>query len=201
MIASLAKWRRLWVCGVGLFVCVGCQRHMTIKQAPYINTARLWDQPRDSGYPLEVNVVVVTAKDLKNPVNDRLRPGGGITSDIWYSHRPQQNDRWDLPELVTGRFQLPSSQIYLYTNERQYYGEHRGPALRGSVTDGRSEVKLSIKSGGSCVYVFPKFIGRDHNVLPVPPAIFDPPRGDLTVEIGVHEGGAYDGQFIRAVPR
>ncbi len=201
---------RLMLFVVGLGVCwgsVGCQRHMTIRQGVYINTAMHVNRPQSqqTGEPLEVNIVSVYPEDLENPANARLMPDYGITSDIWFRDRPQPGDRWDVPG-TTARFQLPPGQIFQLSDARSYYGTYSGPTLHGSAVDGAEPVKRKFKFAGplhnkhSVIYVFPKFIGPDGSVLPVLPAKFDPPGGysaDLMVEIGVNEAGPEYGQFIR----
>ena len=201
--------RRVMMSVVAVSFCaglVGCQRHLTITQDPYINTAMHVNRPKDkqTGEPLEVHIVSVYPEDLKNAANARLMPDYGITSDIWFRDRPQPGDRWDVPGTTT-RFQLPPGQIFLLTDDRNYYGSYSGPTLHGAAVDGSAPVKRKFKFGGalhnkhSVIYVFPKFIGPDGTILPVPPAKFDPPgaySADLSVHIGVEEARPHYGQHI-----
>ncbi len=212
MIQSKVLKCRVLVSLAAATVCsglVGCQRHLTITQDTYINTAMHVNRPKDkqTGEPLEVHIVSVYPDDLKNTANSRLAPGNAITSDVWFQDCPQPGDRWDMPGVAgTSRFQLPPDQIFLLTDDRSYYGSYSGPTLHGAAVDGTSPIKRKFKFGGplhnknSVIYVFPKFIGADGRVLPVPPAKFDPPgaySSDLSVHIGVDESRPHYGQYIK----
>jgi hypothetical protein len=189
----------------------GCARSLTITQQDYINTQMHVDRSPEyrTGQPLEVNVVCVYPSDLGKPVNAPLAPDNNLTSDVWYRRRPQSGSI-----AGAGTFDLPAKQIYLLTDSKDAYGKVVGPRLRGGKQDGKSTVKISgidfrekgkFKVTGSLfdaravLYVFPKFIGTDGDVLKAAPAKFHPPgdyRRDLYVEIGVEDRGGREIQYI-----
>ncbi|UCE59375.1 MAG: hypothetical protein JSU63_18275 [Phycisphaerales bacterium] len=193
---------------------IGCAaRTLTITQEDFINTrVHINRAPEQrTGEPLEVNIVCVYPSDLDklNDVNARLSPQRDITSDVWYAYRPE------IGKVGVGaRFDLPSSQIYLLTDEKEVYGQRVGGRLCGAKQDGKSEIKVAgikfreagrFKVAGSLfneravIYVFPKFIGPDGKVVPVAPAKFHPPgtyRRDLYVKIGVKGRGTSEDQYI-----
>jgi hypothetical protein len=188
-----------------LTALAGCGRNLTIHQDPYINTACHGNRPPDkrTGEPLELTMVVVYPADLKKPGNELLRPDSKITAKDWYERRPQ------LGVQETGtRFDLPKSQVSVLTNDERVFGRIIGSALRGSVLDGerpitKSNIPLAwdrVHDEGTIIYVFPKFIGRDGGVLPVPPARFCPPgayQANLEIKVGVRPNRPLDeAQYI-----
>ncbi len=191
----------LW--GVAL---AGCARELTITQETYINTAMHIGRPAGSktGEPLELNIVVVTPKDLKHESNDGLAPEAGITSDIWFRDRPIPGDKADTEDRG-GRFYLPKEQIFLMSYDTKFYGKRIGDPLRGAATDRKEKIVKKFNHAGhlhddkSVVYVFGKFVDKNGNVLPVPPAKFHPPGAyteDLSIKIGVDERRPHYGQYI-----
>lgn len=195
----------LVACGVILLTAPGCGRVLTITQEDYINTAMHWGRPKEqrTGEPLEVNIVCVTAGDLKKDGNGLLSPDAGITSKIWYENRPDKSHKDD--EGYSG-LQLPRGQIFLLTDDKGCYGKRVGGRLRGAVVDNRDKVVMRFNFPGglhsrkSVIYVFPKFIDADGRVLPVEPAKFYPPGAytrELSCKIGVDEDREYYGQYIR----
>ena len=191
---------------LGLVGANGCARELTIIQEGYVNNAMHINRPEGSrtGDPLELTIVCVHPKDLDHEANDRLAPGAGITSDVWYRDRPLPGDRKDTPDRGT-RFWLPKSQVFVMTYDNTYYGKRIGEPLRGAATDKTDKVKKSFGFGPglhdekSVIYVFPKFIDRKGNVLPVPPAKFHPPGAyteKLSVKIGVDDSRPQYGQYI-----
>ncbi len=198
--------RRVSVCIIGLLIGIvaGCgDRVITISQHERINTAMHRHRAREmqTGDPLELTIVCVYPEDLKKSENDRLKPGSGLTAVDWYQHRPT-----GVGGQQAGRFWIPSSQIYLMTNEKGLVGRIKGPALGGATEDGWTERKFggiafskALHDKNSVIYVFPKFIGPRGDVLPVKPVIFHRPgayRRNLFIEIGVRDGGDNFGQFV-----
>ena len=198
--------RRVSVCIIGLLIGIvaGCSdRVITISQHERINTAMHRHRAREmqTGDPLELTIVCVYPEDLKKSENDRLKPGSGLTAVDWYQHRPT-----GVGGQQAGRFWIPSSQIYLLTNEKGLVGRVKGPALGGATEDGWTEKKFggiafskALHDKNSVIYVFPKFIGPTGEVLPVRPVMFHRPgayRRNLFIEIGVRDGGENLGQFI-----
>ncbi len=197
----------VWV-GLGVLVLgilPGCgNRVLTIVQHDRVNTAMHRHRPREkqTGDPLELTIVCVFPKDLEKSENDRLKPGSGLTAVDWYQHRPT-----GVGGQQAGRFWIPSEQIYLLTNEKGLVGRIKGPALGGATEDGWKETKVGgiafskkLHNRKSVIYVFPKFIGPTGDVLPVKPVVFNPPgayRRNLSVEIGLRDGGENFGQFIK----
>ena len=208
MIKSMmnARTRFAWVVMLGwaLLGTAGCAaRTLNVSQGDRINNAMHHDRHPDqrTGDPLEVTIVCVHPADLEREANRGLKPGSGITCKDWYDHRPVRAGGGE------GRFDLPSEQVFLLTNEAQFYGTKLGPALNGALKDGKSEIvikgipfqSMKLHSRDSAIYVFPKFIGPDWNVLPVKPAEFSPPgayASRLTVKIGVDDSREHYGQFI-----
>lgn len=195
-------WVALAVLVLGILP--GCSdRVITISQHSRINTAMHRHRAREmqTGDPLELAIVCVYPEDLKKSENDRLKPGSGLTSVDWYQHRPT-----GVGGQQAGRFWIPSSQIYLLTNEKDLVGRVKGPALGGATEDGWTEKKFGgiafskkLHHKDSVIYVFPKFIGPTGDVLPVKPVMFHRPgayRRNLFIEIGVRDGGENLGQFI-----
>ncbi|HUU85578.1 MAG TPA: hypothetical protein VM243_18920 [Phycisphaerae bacterium] len=196
----------LVVVGSALAVTAGCAREMLIHQEDYVNTAMHADRQlaARTGEPLEVTIVSIYPKDLAVDANDRLNPDRGITSDVWYRDRPQPGDKVDMEE-PHGRFRLPKDQVFVRTEDSQYYGTKAGGRLRGALIDKQTTVKTTFKFAGplhsnkSVIYVFPKFIDNRGEVLPVPPAKFHPPGAythELSVKIGVNESRGNYGQYI-----
>ena len=183
--------------------CTGCaSRTVVITQADRINNAMHHYRPPDqrTGDPLEVTIACVYPDDLERDENSGLKPGSGITSKDWYDHQPVRGGDG-------GRFVLPTDQIYVLTNAAQVYGRKKGPALNGAINDGRAKVEVSgikfrgtkLHSRNSVIYVFPKFIGPDGDVLPVRAVEFSPPgayTSRLSVTIGVDETRGNHGQYI-----
>lgn len=187
-------------------VSTGCARMLTITQADYVNTAMHVNRPVGSrtGDPLEINIVCVTPKDLDHEANDALAPDVGITSEIWFRDRPIPGDKKDMDDRG-GRFWLPKGQISLMTYDTKCFGKRIGEPLRGAATDRKDTVVKRFNHAGhlhddkSVIYVFGKFIDRNGNVLPVPPAKFHPPGAyteKLHVKVGVDESRANYGQYI-----
>ena len=203
---SVMRGLMLFVAASAAVVSVGCAgRTLTITQDPRINNAMHShrSEKQRTGDPLEVSIVCVTPKDLKreDEANERLRPGSGITSKEWYEHRP-------VPGVGDEtRFRLPADGIYLLTNDKEVYGKVKHKALNGAIIDGTETIRVSgirfptwkMHGRNSVVYVFPKFIGQDGRVLPVPPAVYHPPGAytrKLSCKIGVKPGGENEGQYI-----
>lgn len=197
--------------GVAFASCgiLGCPaRSLMVTQDPYINNAmhRNLSESERTGDPLEVSIVCVYPEDLEKPANQALRPGQNITCKGWYDHRPEASGGAD-------RFDLARNQIHLLTDAApsQAFGQKKGPALKGAVRDGRSEVPVpgikferKLHSANSVIYVFPRFIDKNGEVLPVPPAVFNPPgaySSGLSVKIGVNAAdiknpASHYGQYI-----
>jgi len=194
-----------WWGAVGLIVLgSGCSSNrITIVQDRFINTAVHLNRPVDqrTGDPLEVSMVYLFPDDLEKEVNAGLRPGSGITSKGWYDNRPTLGSR--------GGFQVPADQIFLLTNDSQPYGTRVGRRLRGADRDGTSEVAVTgvghlsrgrFKSG-PILYVFPKFIGPQGQVLPVPPLLYRRPysRSGIRFRVGVDPNRDHYGQYVERV--
>jgi len=217
---DLRWWREWFRVGAGTVLgCAlllgGCARSLTVIQATdHINTAMHRGRPPDSrtGQLLELNVVCVSPADLEKPQNAPLAPDAGITSDVWYKYRPEPGRG-----AGAGAFDLPASQVYLLTDDKEVYGVRSGPR----VGRGKAGTKVKIPrirfqergwrspAGGllnrkAVIYVFPKFIGSDGEVLPVPPVKFHPPRSyrrELQVEVGVQDPGGAEIQYVKNVTR
>ena len=185
----------------------GCgKRVLTIEQEGYVNTAVHRDRSAENrtGEPLEVNVVCVYPGDLKGRfegINDALAADSGITSDVWYENRPQPGDSKPKNEEGVGeregRFWLPKNHVFIMTDEtnaKKFYGTRIGPDLRGAHNDGEKPRVVEFAFDGlfasdSVIYIFPKFIGPNGEVLPVHPVRFNPPgdyRRHLFVKVGVY---------------
>lgn len=191
--------------GMLLFSTGGCARVLTITQQDYINTAMHKERRPDrrTGQPLELDVVCVYPKDLEEdkPQNAPLDPANHITSDTWYKHRPE-------PGRISGAevFNLPKDQIYLLTDDATAFGRIVGKRLCGAKEDGKREVRIKgIKFKGlfdkrAIIYVFPKFIGLDREVLASQPARFNPPGAytrNLFIEVGVIDPDGRAEQYIK----
>ena len=175
----------------------GCvARTLTITQQDYINTG----MGRATGEPLEVAVVCVYPKDLKNKVNDKLKPGVGITAKEWFEREPG-SDGGGQP------FSISPEQIYLLTDRKGASGINRGGLLHGAADKGIKQVQIprirfkwwNLHRNNSVIYVFPRFIGPDGKVLAVKPAMFNPPgryRSKLFCEIGA-KSNTPEGQYIK----
>jgi len=178
-------------CVLGLTLTgVGCTResNLTITVDRYINNAMLANTNDSSGEPLDVDVVLLTSSDLARDVNRDLRVGSGITSDVWFSRHPSSTS----PQ----RFDVPIRQIH-----RQTLVGSEVPANK-QATYRFDELKKKADMPGRCViYVFPEFIGKGGGRLPVAPAVYDNPQGDIKAFIGVDNGkvsvAPTFGQFIR----
>ncbi len=196
--AGFIRIATVFLAALAVAASTGCAaRTLTITQADYINTA----MGKPTGDPLRVAIVCVYPKDLKNEVNDRLRPGTGITAKEWFEREPGSSG--------SGRpFNISSKQVYLLTNRKDAWGIIKRGALHGADSEGSAQVKITgikfngwkLHSRNSVIYVFPEFIGPDLEVLPVKPAIFRPPgkyTRKLFCEIGVKKGGPDHGQYIK----
>lgn len=186
-------------------VCVsGCGRAVTITQAGYINTAgfRGRNPAERTGFPLEVNIVCVYPHDLNKEANSQLSPDSEITSAIWYKKRPDGRGE-------AGKFDLPSDQIYLFTDETDVYGKTVGPRLNGAKHDGKEKIAVRggiifngrlLHNAQSVIYAFAKFVDGEGKVLDSPPAKFDPPghfRRELFIEVGVDDPDGRADQYIK----
>ena len=206
----MSQWSRrhlpAGLCALGALILLsGCSRSLTIYQAPYINTAAQANRPPEkrTGEPLELAIVCVYPQDLEKAENELLRPGSRVTCRDWYERRPQLG-----VETQTG-FSLPQEQIYTMTVADDVYGRKIGSVLRGAKLDGDRPItkdKLEFKWGDlgnrdAAIYVFPKFIARDGSVLPVAPAMFNPPgkyKSKMAIEIGVAADRPLDeAQYVR----
>ncbi len=183
---------RLGTCGLlaATMCSLGCpSRTLYITQDDVINWCGQLNRRNPTGEPLEVTIVCVYHKDLDKPENHGLAPGGVLTCKDWYEHRPVRGAGGD-------RFVLKPEQIYLLTNDPEGFGVKLGPALNGARVDEKKTILVKgIRFRGkelfhkkSAIYVFPKFIGADKQVLPVKPAIFSPP-GNRTSRLYVTIGG------------
>lgn len=196
--------RRWQVCGLtvaGLLFGSGCARELTITQDNFVNTASQIDRPpqQRTGVPLELAIVCVYEKDLERSVNSALKPGSGITSDIWFKKRPLPgDDETDASKRKPGweeRFQLSTDQIFLLTNDEpgKVFGKRIANALRGAQIDGKQLKKkfefstFAVHNRNSVIYVFGRFSDNADNTLPVKPAIWNPP-GDYTEALSLHIG-------------
>jgi len=204
---SLRYTRLRWTSSAVLGACAavvstGCSaRLLTISQDPYINTKPYTDRERGArtGDPLEVNIVCVLPADLEDSANELLRPGSGITSDVWYKKRPTQAGGGG------DRFNLPSGQIHLFTDRRDVYGVRAGSRLKGSVADQKDKFVVKVPFGKdlfdkrSAIYVFPRFLDKEGRVLPVKPVVFSPPGAwtrNISVKIGVRDPDGRAEQYI-----
>lgn len=196
-------WLALAVC----MIASGCSRSLTITQDQYVNTAMHVDRRAEdrTGEPLELNVVLVYPKDLKNERNDRLKPTSGITSAEWFKRRPVPGDKVDM-EASNERFRLSPDQILLLTNDGETYGRRIGSCLRGARLDGKSITKKEIHfsslawhDDNAVIYVFARFVDKQGQVLDASPAKFHPPGAyseQLAVKIGTRENAGNHGQYI-----
>ena len=200
-----AWYRAGWFCcGILLLTATGCGRNMSISQDGFVNNAMYHNRTEPSeGDPLEVTIVCVQPKDLDNTYNYLLSPDQGITCADWYQLRPELSDT--VESEGHERFRLPKDQIFVFTDDPKVYGIKVGDRLRGSKIQS-SPISFEFSCGGmghdkkSVIYVFPKFIGPNQEVLQVEPARFHPPgaySSDLTVHIGVDENrNDYYGQYV-----
>ena len=211
------------VVGLAVFVLPGCgPRQITFVQDEYINTAVHCDREvKDrTGEPLELAIVCVYPADLKNEANHGLRREARMTSQEWYKNRPIPGDKPDAEESHP-RFRLPRERVYLLTNESEsnVYGTRIGPALNGAKIDGATKIiKANIEFDSwvlhdrqSVIYVFGRFKDEVGSVLPVPPAMFDPPGAytrDIQLKMGVKKSspaddecskGSTKGQYIENI--
>jgi hypothetical protein len=209
----LAVARRAALAGVALvtlFSSTGCGRTLMIRQDKYINTAPQANRPaaQQTGEPLELAIVCVYPADLDKDCNKLLAPDSKITAKDWYERRPQ------IGSSDASRFDLPSKQVFVMTDDKNVYGTRIGSKLRGADHDGDVVKKTGIHFDGgvgggrffdskSVIYVFPKFIGKDGGVLPVPPAKFHPPGAyteQLEIKIGVEPNTPLESaQYIKVL--
>jgi len=203
-LGRLPSWGILCVCvAAGSSGCTA--RLLTISQDEYINTKPYVDRERGArtGDPMEVDIVCVLPADLDDPANELLRPGSGITSDVWYKKRPTQ------PGGGGDTFNLPSGQIHLFTDRRDIYGVRAGSRLKGSVADQKEKFVVRVPFGSafgselfssrSAIYVFPRFLDKEGRVLPVKPVVFSPPGAwtkNISVKIGVDDPEGRAEQYI-----
>jgi len=186
---------------------LGCQRVLTIQQDDRVNNAMYMyrENPEDwRGDPLHVDIVCVTASDLKDDRNARLAWDSTITCKEWYERRPKKGN-----DDSAATFQLPSDHIFMLSDDDTMPGKALHRSLRGALDDGKKPVKVSFSFPGkihdrkSVIFVFPRFTVRDGSVLPVPPVRFDPPgafKAGLAVKIGVLEdpkSKRHMGQYIK----
>lgn len=212
VIRSARRWIPLALAGLTLAVGSGCAKTITFYVDDYINTGMHINRaPEDrTGEPLELAIVCVTpgdTDDKEHAENARLKPYSGITADEWFNRQPRAEDRMDREGGET--FRLPPSQVYLFTDDPgKFAGQRLGPALvgakqmKGSPVKKARDIEFSMWSYGdkeSVIYIFPKFVGPQGEVLPVSPIMLNPP-GDypstLDVKIGVRSGAAHYGQYI-----
>ncbi|MCP4248303.1 MAG: hypothetical protein GY778_14750 [bacterium] len=185
----------------------GCARVLTIEQSDYINTAMHWDRAMEdrTGQPLEVAIVCVTPGDLDHEANGRLDPDGDISADVWFQDMPQREDKKDMDDRG-GRFYLPKDHVFWLTDSREQYGKRLRGRLNGAKQDKQKDAVVEFKFPGpwhnkrSVIYVFPKFVDKNGQILPVKPAKFDPPGAfteKLYVRIGVDsQNRANYGQYV-----
>lgn len=185
----------------------GCGRALTIHQDRFVNTGAQGNRPPEkrTGEPLELTIVCVYPPDVEKPGNELLKPDSKITVKDWYDRRPTTS------AAEPGKFNLSQNQIFLLTNDTTYFGRKIGNAIRGAALDGDAPIKkgpFEYKWGDlhdqrGTIYVFPKFIGKDGGVLPLPPARLHPPGAypqDTEVKIGVEEGKPVEAaQYIRVL--
>ena len=182
----------------------GCSTSkFTIVQDEFINTAVHLNRPVEqrTGDPLEVTIVYLFEDDLAKEANAGLRPGSGITSKGWYDNRPSHSGR--------GGFQVPADQVFILTNDDQPYGTRVGRRLQGAKRDGTAEIVVegaSFRSrgrfkSGPIMYVFPKFVGPQGQVLPVPPILHSSSRSKngLRFRVGVDPNRDHYGQYMERI--
>ncbi len=185
---------------------LGCQRAMHIRQDDLINNAMHQTRANPSrweGEPLEVDIVCVNASDLKDDRNDRLAPDSSITCREWYDLRPIRSENDD---ESSSTFKLSKSHIIMLTDDKKQFGTWKRRSLRGGKID---PAQITVEFGfpgsihdkrHSVIWVFPKFVGPNGEILPVIPARFDPPGAferDLHVKIGVDRDSRPEyGQYI-----
>jgi len=158
-------------------VGLGCtNRVLTIERAEYINT-----RPQSQGEPLEVDVVTVVPEDFEGDhaeINERLKPGGGITSKEWFANRPTKESY--VAEADT-RFKIPKERILSFTattDKSAIWGKRVGPPVQGTKIDKRAIVVKEVPAPSdlwaedAAIYVFCRFKAVDGTDLPSPPAVF-----------------------------
>ena len=160
-IGGFIRTATVFLAVLAIVASTGCvARTLTITQTDYINTGMGRD--KDTGEPLEVAIVCVYPKDLKNPVNDKLRPGVGITARDWFEGEPGSSGGGQ-------PFSISAEQIYWLTDREDASGRTKHGRLHGAVIDGKKPVKITgirfkwwkLNSNNSVIYVFPKFFGPD----------------------------------------
>ena len=213
-----SPWGRLVLAAWATFGLAGCvSRTLIISQDDHVNTDMHKHRPCDkrTGEPVEITIVCVYGKDLKvdGSPNDELGPKSDITARDWYEQRPQPGDRVD-DETGHNRFRIKKDQIYVLTNapHGKLYGKPIGAALRGGLIDGSKVAREGVKfdsfalhDDDASIFIFPKFIDGEGNVLPVPPARFTPPgryHDELFIHIGVKDKcGDNPLQYIENITR
>lgn len=156
-----------------------------------------------TGERLELDIVCVLPSDLEIPINRPLRPDGNITSKVWFEMRPVMGKTQGVD-----CFDLPPKQIYRLTDKKSAYGTIKWSRLTGS-KHGNQVVKIKgikfpksgkLHSHNSVIYIFPKFIDADGQVLETRPVMFNSPgdyRKELSIEIGVEDPCGESTQYIR----
>ena len=172
----------------------GCARTLRVTCDAVINTGF---QP--NGSPLNVDVVSVFPHDLRGKhaeVNEFLKPGSGITADVWFARKPTRESRRN--DEDTSHFQIDRAQILSFTDKKKedVYGRYLGGQILGRKywSPGKNNILVSdvpakdIFDDHSVIYVFCRFTDEKGNVLPTQPATFAP-VGSFESQLAVHVGG------------
>ncbi|MBN2559720.1 MAG: hypothetical protein JXQ75_02155 [Phycisphaerae bacterium] len=197
---GLCEWAwRPWTVALSVLVLAsacGCSdRVMTITRDDHINT--VFDP---SGSPLSVDIVSVLPNDLKGDkleLNRLLLPEGGITSDVWFDHKPTKESMQD-PPSHPDRFCIHRDQILSFTDEpkQDVYGRVVGGQIQGKAyakKHGEEKIVVprvlarDIFDEHAVIYVFCKFTNASGEVQRTNPAMFHS-VGDYRREIAVHIG-------------
>jgi hypothetical protein len=220
--AKQNRWasRLILAVGIAAILGLGCERRLTIRQDGYINNAMQPNRPpaRRTGEPLELTVVCVLPRDLKddNTANADLKPGANINSRIWYARRPGAQLAPKPGEAVAPPFNIAATQIFVLdeNNADATLRPLHGKTIEGhdrelKVTDKMLKFEipaLDLFSKNCIVYVFGKFADENGDILPVPPAVFTPP-GDYKSELFIKVGSSGDwnsptrGQYIKNITK
>lgn len=197
-------WSGVWP--VAALVCTGCTHSLTIYQDRHVNTAMQRGRAASerTGEPLEVDIVLVHARDLEEAGNAPLKPGSKLATKTWFEKRPMDD------QSAGGRFKLPDDQIFYLSDRQGLYGTRVHDALRGAALDGESvhiptlkSRKRSMWKGGSrlqAVYIFPRFLDANADVIDVAPVVFGVSGGiprNMKVNIGVTDPEGRAEQYIR----